>query len=222
MTATLNADMRTEHGKGAARRLRRAGRVPAVLYGHGDETRTLSVDAVELEKLLASINVENTLIEVAVGGGASTRALIREVQLHPYRPEALHLDLLQVHAGEKLRLQIPIRLTGSPEGVRNGGTLDQSVYELDVECLPGDIPDTAEVDVTGLAIGDSIRVRDVSLPGVTVLNDDNLTVASVVPPAVQALPETPESEDGPVAAVEPELIRDRAEDAEGVPATEQG
>lgn len=222
MTATLNADTRTEHGKGAARRLRRAGRVPAVLYGHGDETRTLSVDAVELEKLLASINIENTLIDVAVEGGAPTRALIREVQLHPYKPEALHLDLLQIHAGEKLRLQIPIRLTGSPEGVRNGGILDQSVYELDVECLPGDIPDTAEVDVSGLAIGGSIRVRDISLPGVSVLNDDNLTVASVVPPAVQALPETPESEEGPVGAVEPELIRDRTEDADDVPATEQG
>lgn len=222
MTATLNADTRTEHGKGAARRLRRAGRVPAILYGHGDETRALSVDALELEKLLTSINVENTLIDVAVGGGAPTRALIREVQSHPYKPEVLHLDLLQIHAGEKLRLQVPIRLTGNAEGVRNGGTLDQSVYELDVECLPGDIPDAAEVDISALAIGDSIRVRDVSLPGVKVLNDDDLTVAAVLPPAVQALPETPESEDGPVGAVQPELIRDRAEDADDVPATEQG
>lgn len=220
--ATLTALPRTERGKGAARKLRSTGRIPAVLYGHGEQSRELSVDAHELEKLLASVNVENTLIDVTIEGEEPARALVREVQMHPYRPEVLHLDLFHVHAGETLRLQIPVRLVGSPEGVRAGGVLDQVLYELEVECLPGNIPDVAEVDVSGLGVGDAVRVRDITFPDVKVLNDEDLTVAAVTPPTVQALPETPETEPGAGGTVEPELVRDRAEDAEDVPAIEQG
>ena len=224
MTAKLNATTRTEHGKGAARRLRSSGRVPAILYGHGDRTRSLSVDALELEKLLASINIENTLIDVSIEGGDTTRALIREVQQHPFKAELVHLDLLQVHAGETLRLDIPIRLVGTPEGVRlGGGTLDQVLYELHVECFPGDIPDAAEVDISHLGLGDSVRVHDVTLPGeVKIMNDMDLPVATVVAPAVQALPETPEDVPGAGGTVEPELVRDRAADADDVPTAGQG
>jgi large subunit ribosomal protein L25 len=211
-TASLNAQTRTGRGKGAARQLRRIGRVPAVLYGHGEAPRELSIDAHELEKLLARISVANTLIDLAIEGGETTRALIREVQSHPFRPEVLHLDLFHVHAGEKIHLKIPVRLTGTPNGVRlGGGVLDQVLYELEVECLPGDIPDTIEVDVTGLEAGDSVRVADIPLPArARVLNDTDLPVASVVPPTVPVLPETAVGDTGPGDAVEPELIRGRA------------
>jgi large subunit ribosomal protein L25 len=219
-TASLRAEPRSERGKGAARQLRRTGRVPAVLYGHGEDPRELSVDGHELEKLLAHISVENTLIDLSIGGAETTQALIREVQTHPFRPEVLHLDLFHVHAGEKLRLQVPVRLAGSAAGVRNGGVLDQVLYDLEVECLPRDIPDAAEVDVSGLEIGDAVRVRDVSLPRVKILNDPDLPVVSVLQPTVAALPETPETEPGAGGTVEPELIRDRAAAVKDVPETE--
>ena len=207
-TVTLNARPRTERGKNAARKVRQTGRVPAVLYGHGDQPRALSLDAHELGKLLGRISVENTLIDLEIEGAETTRALIREVQTHPYRPDIVHVDLFHVHAGEKLRLQVPVRLTGTPVGVHvGGGVLDQVLYDLEVECLPGDIPDAVEIDVSGLDIGESARVHDVSVPRVKVLNDGDLPIASVVQPTREELPETPETSGGPGNAIEPELIR---------------
>ena len=223
MPATLTARPRSERGKNAARALRRSGRIPAVSYGHGEETRSLTVDALELEKLLGSISVENTLIELQVEGGDTSRALIREVQHHPFKPVVLHIDFYQVHAGERLTLQIPVRLVGTPVGVVDqGGVLDQVLYELDIECLPANIPATAELDVSGLDIGDSLRIRDIRLPDVEILNDEDLTVCSVTAPTVVEAPEEPETELGIGEIEEPELIRDRAEDAEDVDVTEQG
>ncbi|MBV9773852.1 MAG: 50S ribosomal protein L25 [Gemmatimonadetes bacterium] len=211
MQASLNAQQRTGRGKNATRALRRSGRVPVVVYGHGDQTQTLSVDALELEKLLGSISVDNTLIDLAVEGGGTTRALIRDVQMHPVRPQVLHLDLLQIHAGERIRLHIPIRLSGTAAGVREGGVLDHVLYDLEVECLPTDIPDAVEVDISGLGIGESVRVREVSLPeSVHVLNDPELPIASVTPPTVQPA-DVPTGTD---ADVTPALVRDRSRDGE--------
>lgn len=211
MEASLNARTREEHGKGAARKLRAAGRIPVVVYGHGDQTQTLSVDALELEKLLARISVENTLIELSVDGAGTTRALIREVQMHPFKPEVLHMDLLQVHAGERIRLNVPVRVAGIPDGVRNGGgVMDQVLYDVEVECLPGDIPDALEVDVTELGVGESARVRDLHAPNVSILNDPDLPVVSVLAPTVQVLEAEPAVETG----AEPELVRDRSREAE--------
>jgi len=213
MNASLNAQSRTGSGKGFARKLRASGRVPVVVYGHGDKNQALSVDALELEKLLARISVENTLIEVAVEGGGTTRALIREVQMHPFKPEVLHMDLLQVHADERIHLKIPVRVVGTPEGVRNGGgVMDQVLYDLDVECFPGDIPDAIEVDVTELEVGQSARVHDLAATeGVRILNDGDLPVVSVLAPTVPDL----EVEGAAVeTGTTPELVNDRTRDAE--------
>lgn len=188
MNVSLNARPRDEHGKGFARKLRAAGRVPVVVYGHGDRTQTLSVDALELEKLLSGISVENTLIDLAVEGGSRARALIREVQMHPFKPEVLHLDLMQVHADERIRLQVPVRVIGTPDGVRNGGgVMDQVLYDLEVECLPGDIPEAVDVDVSALGVGESARVHDVSLPNARILNDADLPIVSILAPTVPVL-----------------------------------
>jgi len=202
--ATLKASRRDTSGKGAARQLRSTGRVPAVLYGHGDRTESLAIDAHELELLLHHVNPENTLIGLDIDGGARADVLIREIQRHAYRPEVLHVDFLLVHGDEVLKLDIPVRLTGTPVGVMDeGGVLDQVLYELHVECLPGNIPEAAEVDISGLHVGDSVRVSEISMPNVTILMDGELAVASVLQPRVQE--EEPEAADD--ATPEPEVLR---------------
>jgi len=199
--ATLKASRRDSGGKGAARKLRGTGRVPAVLYGHGDRTDSLSVDAHDLELLLQHVNPENTLIGLDIDGSRAD-VLVREIQRHPYRPEVLHVDFLLVHGDETLKLDIPVRLVGTPVGVLDeGGVLDQVLYELHVECLPRNIPDAAEVDISGLHVGDSARVGDLSIPNVTILMDAELSIASVLQPRVQE--EAPADE----ATAEPEVLR---------------
>src|SRR5690606_4055871 len=156
-----------ERGKNAMRRLRRQGLVPGVVYGHGDETRTIALKAQELEKLLASISVENTIIGLSIDGGKPADTLIREVQQHPARRAVLHVDFLQIHAGEKIHLEVPVRLHGSPVGVRdNGGVLQEVLRELHVECLPRDIPEAVDLEIGHLDIGDSVHVKDISIPNV--------------------------------------------------------
>jgi large subunit ribosomal protein L25 len=223
MAATLSATPRSERGKNAARALRRSGRVPAVIYGHGDATRELSLDSLELERLLSSISVENTLIEVQVEGGDSTRALIREVQWHPYKPVVLHVDFYQIHAGEAITLHVPVRLVGAPVGVReNAGVLQQVLHDLEIECLPRNIPQVVEIDVTDLGMGQSVHVSDVSIPNVKILNDADLSICSVTGPTVAALPETPEAEDGVGGEVQSALLERGGEGVDDVPTTDQG
>lgn len=223
-THTLNASHRSERGKGAARKLRREGRIPAVIYGHGDETRALAVDAHELEVLFSRISVENTIINLAIAEEkAEVPALVRDVQAHPFKGSVLHVDFYQIHAGETLEVEIPIRLVGSAPGVREGGILEQPIHELPIRCLPAAIPQVLEVDVSGLDMGDSLHVSDIPLPeGVESLMDPERTICSVVAPAAVAaaddeeegLPDelAPEGVGGEVE--QPELIRRRGEEGE--------
>ena len=205
MAATLNATARTGSGKGGARKLRATGKVPAVVYGHGDKNVPLALDRHELELLLHAISVENTVISLVTDGGTGKDVLIRDVQMHPYRPEVLHVDFIQLHAGEVIRMKIPVRLSGNPAGVRDeGAVLDQVIYDIEVECLPGNIPEAFEVDVSNLGVGESVRVHDVSLPNVRILADGELPIASVVPPSAGPVG------DADTAAGEPEVISSRA------------
>ena len=202
---SLSANLRTATGKGAARQARFRGEVPAVIYGHGRATQSLSVAAKALEKALTGIEPESTIIELAVDG-KTTRALIREIQRHPLRPDIIHVDFYEIHAEEKVKLKVPVRLLGSPDGVRNGGgVLDQVTREVEIEVLPENIPDRVELDVTALKIGDSLHVRDLRISNATILTQDELTIATVVPPrAEEVAAPAPEA----VAEVaEPELIR---------------
>ena len=199
-SATLKASRRDTGGKGAARKLRGAGQVPAVLYGHGDRTESLAVDAHELDLLLHHVNPENTLIGLDIDG-AQSDVLIREIQRHPWRPEVLHVDFLLVHGDEALKLDVPVRLLGTPVGV-----LDQVIYELHVECLPRHIPEAAEVDISNLGVGESVRVADISIPNVTILMDGELPVASVLHPRVEEEAPAAAEEEAP----EPEVLRSKA------------
>lgn len=203
---TLTATPRDTRGKGDARKLRATGRVPAVIYGHGEETRLLSVDAHELDLLFSRIRVENTIIEVTIEGEKKpVKALVREVQKNIVRENVLHVDFYQIRAGERITVEVPVRLVGAAPGVKAGGILQQALNEIEVRCLPDQIPSTIEFDISALDIGDSIHLRDMAPPpGVEFLTDADRAVCSVVPPVVEVVPEV-----APVAAAEvaePEVI----------------
>jgi large subunit ribosomal protein L25 len=205
-TVTLSAERRTDTGKGAARKLRAGGRIPAVIYGHGREPESLSLSQSELDKVLHQIAGGSTIIDLNVEGAAVVQALIREVQRHPTRKAVHHVDFYEVHAGERLTLDVPIALAGSPDGVRNGGgVLEQFLREITIEVLPRDIPERVEVDVTDLKIANSLHVSDLQIENAKILTDPKTTICTVVAPRVEAEPVVAFEEEE--EAAEPELIR---------------
>ena len=163
--ATLNAKKRDKSGKGAARTLRSEGRVPAVLYGRELESVHLSVDAHEAERLFHSISVDNTIVDLAVEGEKKPyQTLVREIQTHPWKAKLLHVDFLRIQEGVAVDLDVPIRLIGVPTGVRlGGGVLEQMVHDLPIRCVPSKIPESYELDVTGLELNGSLHVSDIAL-----------------------------------------------------------
>ena len=214
--ANIQAQTRSQTGKGAARTLRRTGKVPGVIYGHDRPSEAVTVETLALSQLLGSISAATTIVDVTVDQRAPVKALIREIQRDPLRPvNILHLDLYEVKADEKVTVSVPVRLVGIPDGVRNfGGVLDQVLYSLEVEVLPADIPDHIDLDVTNLAIGHSLFVRDVSLEKARILNPPESPVCSVVAPRTEEAPAVvPEAE--AAAPAEPELIRKPKAEAEG-------
>jgi large subunit ribosomal protein L25 len=223
-TVTLSATAREKTGKGAARQARFRKQVPAVIYGHGRDSQPLMVDAVALEKALTGIEPESTLIDLAVDGKKS-RALIREIQRHPLRPDIIHVDFYEIRADEKITLNVPVHLVGTPDGVRNaGGVLDQVTREVEIEVLPEHIPDRVELDVSALMIGDSLHVSALSIPNAVILTGADLTIATVVPPRAEEVA-APTAEAATEVA-EPELIRkvredEEGEEGEGAPAAEE-
>jgi large subunit ribosomal protein L25 len=212
--ASLHVSTRTASGKGAARTLRRAGKVPGVIYGHGREPEAVAVDTTALNKMLVGISAATTIVDVAIDGRTPVKALIREIQRDSLRPaEILHLDLYEIQADEKITLEVPVRLVGIPDGVRNfGGVLDHSLRELEIEVLPGDIPEHVDLDVTALTIGHSLFVRDLQVPKARILNDPDTPVCTVVAPRTEEAPATVEEA---AVTAEPELIRKPKPEEEG-------
>ena len=159
--AVLQVESRSETGKGAARRIRAAGKIPGNVYGHGAEPVAVQADELQFKALISKISTENTLIDLTVDDGKPKSVLIREIQRHPSRSVILHVDFFEITAGEKIRVAVPVRLEGNPIGVRNGGILQVIRYELEVECLPRDIPSSFEVDISDMNIGDSLHISEV-------------------------------------------------------------
>ncbi len=202
--AQLSGVVRSGRGKGAARSVRRDGQVPAVIYGHKRAPQSLAINTRELEKLLEHISAENTVIELSLDGRKS-RTLIREIQRHPFKKQILHVDFQELVAGEKVIVRLPIILMGIPEGVRmEGGVLDQTLRDLEVEVDPANIPNHVEVDVSALIIGSSLHVSDIVLPdGVEIVGEADASVCVVAAPraAIETVAAA-ESETGD----EPEVI----------------
>src|SRR6476620_2616564 len=213
--ASLPVNARSVTGKGAARSLRREGKVPGVIYGHGREAESVTVDTATLNKMLVGISAATAIVDVTVDGRDPVQALIREIQLHSRRPsEIIHLDLYEVRSDEEITLQVPVRLIGVPDGVRNfGGVLDHVLRELEIEVLPADIPEHVDLDVTALTIGHSLFVRDLQVPKAKVLNDPDTPICTVVAPRAEEAPAAVVTEEPAVA--EPELIRKPKAEAEG-------
>lgn len=203
-SATLSATARPGTGKGAARQMRMAGRIPAVIYGHAREAQSVSIDTREFKKLIEHISAENTVVELTIDGALS-RTLIREIQRHPVKRTFLHVDFQELVLGEKVTVNIPLILIGTPVGVRlGGGILDQVLREIEVLVDAANIPNHIDVDITELTIGSSLHVGDLKLPeGIEVLTEESETIVVLAAPkqaeetAVAAEP----------AAGEPEVIR---------------
>ncbi len=213
-SASLGAETRSETGKGVARKLRAAGRVPGVVYGHGREPQALSLNARELEKLLSTIAAGSTVVELSLGN-ATTNTLIREVQRHPFKKQILHVDFMELVAGEKVIVDLPLVFVGTPEGVRTGGgLLEQILHSIEVNVDPSSIPNHIDVDVSQMIMGHSLHVRDLKLPeGIEVLTDEDATICAVIAPRA-VVEEAAAAEGEAAAAAEPELIRKPKEEDE--------
>jgi large subunit ribosomal protein L25 len=213
---TLIAEERTVIGSRPAGRLRRAGKVPAVMYGLETDTIKVAVPARELNHILAGESGANTLITLRMDGDENL-TLARQIQRHPTRGDLIHVDFIRVRRDVAVAAEVPLNLEGEPEGVRDGGVLEQLVFTLSVEAKPEDIPPAVEVDVSGLGIGDQLRIADLRLPaGVAVQQEADELVVQIVMPRVAEEPETAEAEEGEAVEGEvPEGEEGEAAAAEG-------
>src|SRR6185503_15410015 len=163
-TVSLAAKARNTIGKGNARKLRQAGEVPAVIYGHSRDAQSLSLNSRDLEKLLTQIAGTSTVVELTMNG-KTARTLIREVQRHPFKRQVLHVDFQELVAGEKVTLRVPLRFHGTPVGVReSGGIFEETMHQITLRVDPASIPDHIDVDVANIAIGHSLHISDIQLP----------------------------------------------------------
>jgi large subunit ribosomal protein L25 len=207
-TVQLDSKVRTQTGKGASRRLRTEGRLPAIFYGPEAEPIMLSIDYLQLKKVLKGKAAENIIVDLQIdsnGRSQSKTVMIKELQRDPITRDYLHVDFFEISMGKEIEAVIPLQLINTPLGVTNGGLLQHIRRELSVSCLPKDLIEKIDIDVSGLDIGDSLHIRDITLPaGLNSTEDDDFTIATVVAPTITAEPEEVEAEE--VEEIESEEI----------------
>ena len=185
----LSATSRTEKGKGVAKRLRSEGKLPAVVYGHKTDPIALTIDSKQLLKLIVEGKSEHKLFGLSIEGNGKPIekiVMIKELQIDPLKRNFLHVDFFEVAMDEEITLSLVIKLVGEAPGVEMGGMLQQVRRDIEIKCLPSQIPDTVEIDVSALNIGDSVHLNDIQLPeGIKVLDDADLTIATVLAPVVE-------------------------------------
>jgi len=214
-TVQLSGNVRSVKGKGAARKLRAAKRIPGVLYGRDADPVMLDLDEREFMRAVTGHSVSNLVVDLNVTGDAGpVKTLIREVQIDPLSGEVVHVDLNRISTTERLEVEVPVELEGTPVGVKEfGGILQHSVRSLLIKCMVDKIPDEITVDVSGLGIGDSVHVRDIQIPDVEILEESDTTIASVVPPTVIKEPTAEEAEEaGAEEPAEPEVVGRKKEE----------
>ncbi len=207
---TLTAANRAVSGSGAARRLRRTGIVPAIYTGEAGGSELIQLNGHDFELLLQRHHGESLVIDLQLEKGKAKKVLLKEVQHDPLHDNILHADFLEISMTKKLRVGVPLNLTGEPIGVSaEGGTLNHLLRELEIECLPMDIPEEILVDVSALGIGGLLRVSDVTVdPALEIIAEPTVGVAGVEAPRVEEEPEVGEEEG---AEGEPKVIGDKGE-----------
>ena len=195
MNITVECQTRPEGSK--AKALRREGLIPAALYGHqGAESISLTMPAKKAQMLLREAAINNTLVDLKIPDISwSGKALIREVQAHPWKRTLYHLSFFSVSKGQVLTLVVPLELTGEAKGFESGGILEQNVTELNISCAPINIPESIQIDLSDFEVGSNLSVGEIAVPeGVTVLDDPEQTVFSIVTPAIPVVEEETETD----------------------------
>ncbi len=206
----LKVTKRDTFGKGPARALRRQGLIPAVLYGPRRESMPLTISPIDLDKIYKTSGTEHVVLNLIIenGGTDNVTAMVKEVQAAPVTDQYLHIDFYEISLDQKITVSVPVEVTGKSKGIERGGLLQIVRHELEISCLPTDMPDTIEVDVTNLDIGDSIHIGDIEIEDkISLLADTGHTVLTVVAPTV-------EEEEVPEEEVEEEAEEAEAEEAE--------
>jgi large subunit ribosomal protein L25 len=183
MQTTMNATLREETGKEAARRLRKESRIPAVLYGHEFEPILITLDSHDLTVLLRRQQGIHGLVDLKIEGkkGGKHTVVVKEMQRHPTKDTVLHVDFQRVKETEKLQTEVPVLYHGEPEGVKAGGLLQHYIYGVRVETLPKDLPDRIDLDINDLELGQGLKVSDLpELPGVVYLNSPEEIMVAVI------------------------------------------
>jgi large subunit ribosomal protein L25 len=209
-TIELAVERRETRGKNAARRTRDGGRIPAVVYGAGRDTVPITVNARDLSDAFRGGAGENAIFLLKLQGSDQSRhAMIRDLQRDPLSRRTLHLDFVRVLMDTKVRVRVPVEVVGVAKGVKtDGGILDFVSREIEIECLPGNIPEHLPVDVSELAIGDALRVSDVPAPeGVEVVDDAEKVVIHIVHPIHEEVVAAPEAVEAVAEPTEPEVLR---------------
>lgn len=208
----LSAEIREGVGKERARKLRAKGLIPAIFYSPRSQSIPLVIDSKEFVKTLQTEAGENVLIDLNIrkGDQAERRVvMVKEIQIDPLQRTTLHTDFYEVAMDEMVTVEVPIHLVGKPEGIKVGGILEQIRREIQIQCLPGNIPKRIDVDVSSLNIGDSIHVQDIQVEEAKILFDTNFTIATVVPPVVE---EKKVVEEVVAEAVEGEEVKEKEEE----------
>ena len=209
-TIELTVERRSTRGKNEARRQRAAGKIPAVVYGAGRDTVPITVEVRSLSDAFRGGAGENAIFLLKLQGSDQTRhAMIRDLQRDPVSRRPVHLDFVRVLMDTKIRVKVPVEVVGIAKGVKtDGGILDFVTREIEIECLPVDIPEHLPVDVTELAIGDAVRLSEVKAPeGVAIVDDLEKVIVHVAHPAHEEVPVVVEAEVAAAEPVEPEVLR---------------
>ena len=211
-TLEIQVEARDKQRKRDARRLLRSGKIPAILYGPKTAAVGLALDKKEFSRRVAGLQGSH-LVRLKSGAAALAEkvALVKDMQFHPISGDVIHADFYEVDLTAKIQVHVPLHFVGKAAGIARGGILQPIVRELEVECLPLDIPEFFNVDVTALDIGDSVHIEDLQMPeGVVSIAEENLALVSVVPPTVEAAPTVAVPEEETVAAVPVEAKKESA------------
>ncbi|MEO8210061.1 MAG: 50S ribosomal protein L25 [bacterium] len=206
---TLKAQKREEYKNNTLNQLRKKGIIPGIYYGHGVENIHLAANELELRPII--FTTESHIVNLTFGDESSSYScILKDVQFHPVTDKPLHFDLIALKEGETITIEVSVHLIGNPQGVRDGGTIQHILHKLEVECLPSNIPSHIDVDIAHLNMNESVKVGDLKLENIKILNDENASIVSVVPPTVEKEPEV-ETAEGPA---EPEVISKTKKDGE--------